>query len=297
MNRRRQRIQTNLSMLLVMLFWGNAFWSLKVLLRELSPFDAATLRILFSSVFYLVALLVMYRRVPLPRRQELPVLFFASLAGVLGYHMLLTIGQQQITSGMASLLVGSSPIFTGILAALVLKERLGWAKIAGILISFAGIFVISWKGSGLDFAHLGGVLIVLAASLSWSGYVTMVRGVQFSSPLLISAYSHFFPCLLLLPWSGGPIAALGKLSGAAWGALLFLTFFNMFLCYILYNRAVRILGAATTASYQYLTPVIALFSGWLILGEPLTLFLIGGAVLVIAGVFLTNRPSPERDSA
>jgi drug/metabolite transporter (DMT)-like permease len=46
-----------------------------------------------------------------------------------------------------------------------------------------------------------------------------------------------------------------------------------------------------------LTPVIALFSGWLVLGEPLTLFLIGGAVLVIAGVFLANRPAPERDPA
>ena len=259
----------------MVLFWGNAFWSLKILLRELSPFDAATLRILFSSVFFLVALFTVYRRVPLPRRQELPVLFFASLAGVLGYQLFLTFGQQQIASGTASLLVGSSPIFTAILAALVLKEGLGWVKIAGILVSFAGIFVISWQGSGSNFAHLGGILLVVAASLSWSGYVILVRGVRFASPMVISAYSHFFPCLLLLPWSGGPIAALGKLSGAAWGALLFLTLFNMFLCYILYNRAVRILGAATTASYQYLPPVIALFTGWLVLGESLTLWLIG----------------------
>lgn len=282
---------------LSVLLWANAFIGIKLGLSELSFLSLTTLRFFFASLFFVAALLLTQGRIPFPRRKELPILILLAILGGALYHIALNYGELFIPAGTASLIIGSSPIFTAILASLFLKDRLGWIGVLGIALAFAGLFLISWKGSGggLDFSNLKGVAAVLVATLSWAAYPILARRIVMErGPIFVSAYMFFIGLLIMLPISDGAFTAMGSLSLTTWGAVLFLALFCTVLGYIFYNRSLQILGATTTMAYVYLIPVVAVFFGWLILGEAIHLELILGAAMVILGVVAINLRSRRK---
>jgi len=297
MNPHRSQLQAHLLMGLSVLLWANAFIGIKLGLRELSFLSLTTLRFFFASLFFVATLLLTKGRIPLPRRKELPLLVLLAIIGAALYHIALNYGEQSIPAGTASLIVGSSPIFTAILASFFLKDRLGWIGVLGITMAFIGLFLISWKGSsgGLDFSNLKGVAAVLVATLGWSTYPLLARRiVQERGPIFVSAYMFFIGLLIMLPISDGAFTVMGSLSLTTWGAVLFLALFCTVLGYVFYNRSLQILGATTTMAYLYLIPVVAVFFGWLILGESIHLELVLGAVMVILGVVAINLRSRRK---
>ncbi len=283
-------VLTHLSLLLVCLFWGISFSAIKVSLSELSPLGLTTLRFALACVLFLGVLQVAERTVSCPRRQELLPLLLLALAGGVNYHMLLYYGEQTVPAGTASLIVASSPIFTAILASLFLRERLGLRGSFGLFLSFAGIVLVSWKGGGLHFEHLLGILAVLGATIGWAAYPILAKPlVQERGALFVSAYTHFLALPLLLPWTDASFyLSLPHLSPSTWSGVLFLAVFCTIIGYFVYNRALGIIGAALTSSYLYLVPIVGLFAGWLFLGEELGLLILFGALLVISGIILTN---------
>jgi drug/metabolite transporter (DMT)-like permease len=296
-NESRKRIQAHFLMMLGVLLWANAFIGIKLGLRELSFLSLTTLRFFFAALFFIPILILSERKFPLPTRQELPMLILLAFLGGALYHVALNFGEQSVTAGTASLLIGSSPIFTAILASLFLKDRLGWLGALGIVLAFGGLFLISWKGTGggLDFHDLQGVLAVLTATLAWSGYPILARNLVLRrGPIFVSAYMFIFGLLMMLPFNDGAFVALGRLSLQGWGAVLFLSLFCTVLGYIFYNRSLQILGATTTIAYIYLIPVTAIFFGWLILGEQIHWLLVAGAMMVIMGVVAINLRGRRR---
>jgi drug/metabolite transporter (DMT)-like permease len=278
-------------MTLTIIFWSNAFIAIKFGLRELSPLGLTALRFILASAFFLIALLL-FPKSRIPTSKELPLLLVLALLGGASYHILLNYGEQFVPAGTASLIIGSSPIFTAILASIFLKEKLGSLGILGIAISFSGLFLISWQGTpnGLGMGAWQGFLAILGASISWSSYPILAKRIVANrGPLFVSAYTHFLALPFLLVFTSGSFyAKLPSLGAQVWIAVLFLAIFCTFLGYIFYNRALPILGATATSTYSYLVPVLALFFSWLILKEQINWFIALGAMLVISGVAITN---------
>jgi len=152
-------------MTLTIIFWSNAFIAIKFGLRELSPLGLTAFRFILASAFFLIALLL-FPKSRIPTSKELPLLLVLALLEGASYHILLNYGEQFVPAGTASLIIGSSPIFTAILASIFLKEKLGSLGILGIAISFSGLFLISWKGTpnGLGMGAWQGFLAILGAS-------------------------------------------------------------------------------------------------------------------------------------
>jgi len=117
-----------------LIFWASAFAGIRVGLKAYSPENLVLFRFLTASIVLSVYAII--TRMPLPEKKDLPAIFFLGFIGITVYHLALTFGELKVTAGSASLLIASAPIFTAILAMLILKEKIkpwGWV---GILISF-----------------------------------------------------------------------------------------------------------------------------------------------------------------
>jgi len=91
---------------------------------------------------------------PLPKKKDLPAIFFLGFIGITVYHLALTFGELKVTAGSASMLIASAPIFTAILAIFILKEKVkiwGWI---GIIISFLGVSLVAIGEGGRENTHI-----------------------------------------------------------------------------------------------------------------------------------------------
>ena len=168
-------------------FWGSAFAGIRAGLQGYSPAHLATLRFMVASL--VLAIFALLTRMRLPRRQDLPSIFVQGLLGFTLYNLALNTGEQTVASGSAVLLIQTTPIWTALLATLILKERLrpwGWA---GIAISFTGALIIALgKGQGLEL-RLGAVLILLAAVSTSTYNIFQKRMLARYRPVEVTAYA------------------------------------------------------------------------------------------------------------
>jgi len=112
-------------------------------------------------------------------------------------------------------------------------------------------------------------------------------------PLTVNAYITILGTLGLLPFAAldGDIRHIGRLSPQAWLAIAYLVVMCTLAAYLAYNYALRVVPASQAGVFLYLNPVAAAALAWPILGEALTPAIVGGGIMVIAGVYLSTRHS------
>src|SRR6056297_1335650 len=119
---------------IAILLWSSAFAGIRAALRSFSPGHLVLFRFLIaSSVLFFYALVT---KMKLPQKEDMPGIVLIGFIGVTVYHTALTYGEQTVTSGAASLLIATSPIFTAIFARFLLNEKVRWVGWIGISISF-----------------------------------------------------------------------------------------------------------------------------------------------------------------
>ena len=270
-----------------LILWAVSFPATKVAMAAFHPGELALLRFALSSV----ALLVYTRHLelPLPDLADMPRLAATGLLTVTVYQLGFNFGLQSVSSGPAAVLIDTIPIWTALLGALLLKERIrawGWA---GLVLGFAGAALIALGEGGVRFDLGQGAALLLIAALAFAA-ATVVQ-----KPLLpkygavgVTTWSFLFGTLGLI-WAVPGL--LPQLEAAPRGAVLCVVFLALFpgaLAYLLWNHALARLPVALAASSLYLIPPLTFAVAWVWLGEaPGLLSWIGGAV-ALAGVALVQ---------
>ena len=178
---------------------------------------------------------------------------------------------------------------------LFLRERLAPRQLAGVLISLGGVLVILSHGSWAELAALEvnrGDVFVMLSMLLWSIYTIGLRW----RPAGLSLLSFLFTIavigdLVVLPLYLVETALVRPMewSWTAVAALLSVAIFPSVLAYIFWNRGVEQVGASVAGLFVHLMPVFGVLLAWLILGERMLPFHVGGIALIVTGIWLTSR--------
>lgn len=286
----------------VWLVWGATYIAIRFAVREGSgfpPFTMAGSRILLGGLVLVSLAAALRQPLRLTARHAL-TLVATSLLLWIGGNGLVTWAEQRAHSGYAALIVGTTPIWAALIESVIDRRRPTWRLAAALLTGFAGLALLTapaLKNSARADAFATIALII--APVSWSlGSILQQRRPLPLPPTASSGCQQLIGAagfLLLALAYGEPIPDPSPEAWWAWG---FLVVFGSVLAFTSYVKALRLLPISIVMTYAYVNPVIAVFLGWLLLGESVTPVTFGGTALIlggVAGVFrerLHRRPPP-----
>lgn len=264
----------------------------KGVLAELAPLEVAWLRFVGGGLVY-AAVFAATGRGLLPPREAIPRVLLLGLVGLVFNQCFFLVGLSRSTPTHAAILYALTPACVLVGSRIFLAERISLGKALGIVVAFAGVAVVLLE-KGLQAAKgpLVGDLFILGAVLSWAGYTVWARPVSARyGSLTATGWALMAGGLFALPF--GPLfvhpAALAQVSAAAWAGVAFLVVVTSVISYLLWGYALARLEAAKVAVFANLQPVATALLSWAILGEGITLPVLVGGLLVIAGVTATQR--------
>ena len=270
--------------------WAAAFVAIRAALIGYSPAPLAALRFLLASAVLGVYALAV--RMPLPQRRDLPQIVACGAIGITLYNLALNTGERGVSAGAASLLVSTSPLWTALLATVILRERSTRRIWLGMAVSFAGAILIALgEGGGIALNRSAG--LVLVAALAQSAFFILQKPLLSRyTPVQCATYVIWAGTLALLPFAADLPAQIQTAPLSATLAVCFLGAGPAALAYATWAIVLAVLPTARAASLLYLIPGIALVIGWLWLGElPAATALVGG-LFAIGGVIL-SRSKPR----
>ena len=289
-----------LGALLAVILWGVSFVATRAALGELQPVTLIAVRFAIGDMM-LFAMLAARRMPLLPPRREWPVMALLGFDGIALHTMIQAYALRETTAVRTGWLIGLSPIWSAILAAIFLRERLGWIKSLGLGIGFAGAVIVVTRGaiSGQTPALPGtrGDLLILASTFNWAIYTVISREpVRRVGSLPAMAAAMLVGCLLLLPWFLASHAwrELSRMSPMGWGAVLFLGIGCSGIAYLLWFGAIERIDASRVSALLYIEPLVTLAAAVLLLHEPVLISTIVGGLLVLAGVALVQAAPHSR---
>ena len=296
---RRTLSKTDLSLLLIVLVWGFNFPLLKAVLAVMHPHAMNVLR-LWVSALVLGALYYRSQKragaallAPL-RARTLPILALG-LLGYFVYQVAFIVGVDNTTAGSAALIMASAPLWTTLFSHFFRFDVLTPKSWGGLFVTLVGaVVVVAGSTKTIDFSNatfFGNVMMV-GAALCWGAYTA------FSKPLtrrIAPVAVTFLGLLVALPF----LTALGlpyfamvdwqAVSGWIWLAIIASGGLSTGLAVALWHEMVKRVGPSHTAAYGNLAPVVALFSGAWLLGEPILPAQLAGGALILGGLYVMRR--------
>jgi drug/metabolite transporter (DMT)-like permease len=275
-------------LMVVYIVWGSTYLAIRLAVRDgagFTPFMMAGSRAIVAGLILLVWAILSNQPLRISFRAFIP-LALSALMLWLGGNGLVTWGSQYAESALIALIIAIVPVWSAGIEAVVDRRLPSLRLIGALLVGTAGILVLSFPalrdGGRSDFLAIGAVVL---ASFTWAaGTVLQSRKRPPVSPVVASSYSMFvggigFGLLALLNKEPIPTPSL-----EAWMAWGYLVVFGSVLAFTSYSMALRLLPTQVVTTYSYVNPIIAVFLGWLVLREQVTIWTVGGAVLVLLGV-------------
>jgi drug/metabolite transporter (DMT)-like permease len=290
----KDNFKAYLAWIAVCIIWGTTYLAIRVGVETLPPMLFAGLRWLIAGTIFLFYLKL--RGQKLPGKDDLVPLAIVGIA-LLGFgNGLVVVGEQWVNSGLTALLITTTPFwFVGIESFLPQGRKINLLTMGGLILGLAGVSLIfgnHWEEL-LDQSYLLGIICVIGAVVVWAfGTVySKYRKVNVhplmgaATQMIIAGVAQVLLGLILGEASDFAFTRDGFL------AFAYLTLIGSIFGYGSYIYSIAHLPLSFVSTYAYINPVIALFLGWLILGERLDLVIGIAAVIIIIGVILVKQGS------
>ncbi|MBV9735110.1 MAG: EamA family transporter [Acidisphaera sp.] len=209
-----------------------------------------------------------------------------------------SVGQRSVASGIAGVLAAIMPLFAACLGYLMFRERFSKRTIFGLVLGFAGVGFLVRPGSSLDVL---GVSLVMAGQFFWAlGAVLAPKLGLPEDPRLAAGTELLGGSLVLLVAA----AVLGEVTGVRLASVSWISWagfgwlgFTAVVGFTAYGFLVKTVATSISSTFSYLNPILAMGLGWLLFGEPVTVWTLVATAVVVAGVCLiVSAPSPSRRS-
>ncbi|MDW7746984.1 DMT family transporter [Halomonas sp.] len=277
-----------LRLLLLSSLWGLSFIFMRVASPEFGPVPLVLVRMGVGAAL-LVPLLLSVRYLRLVRENAGRLFLLGLINHVLPFS-LLALATTRLEAGFTSLINATTPIFTALLGALFFATPIQRQQYLGLAMALFGVYVLS--ADRLDFT-LGGdgwfILAVLGATFCYgvAGNYSKTYLVHLPVRVLAAGSTAMSALILLVPglllWPAEPI------SGLAWANGLALAILSTTVAFLLYFGLIASAGATATSTVTFLVPVSALVWGYLLLGERLSLQILAGMAITLAGTAIATR--------
>jgi drug/metabolite transporter (DMT)-like permease len=289
--------RARLALLTAAVLWAVSFVATKVALASTPPLTVVSLRLLVSAACFLPFIAVTGGTRSLGGRWVLAQLFVLSLFGAGLHYASQTIGLQYTTASNASLYTTTGPITILLLSAVMLGERITWPKATGIVIAMAGVLVVMGpdKLASLELdEHILGDVLVFASLVMWGLFTVLGKKLTDRlGALRVTAWVTVIGAAWMAPVGWAEMQDRGfHLASMPPQALIAIAFLGVgcsFLATLLYVTALGMTESQKVGVYLYIIPPMTAVVATFYLGETISANLVAGAVLVIAGVALTER--------
>jgi drug/metabolite transporter (DMT)-like permease len=256
------------------------------------PFLLVAFRLLFGLVG--LAAIMFFQRPAFPRepRVLLAYLFMGAFNTAIPFT-LISWGETQIASGLASILNGTVPLFTIVIAHFWLHdEKITLPRLAGLLVGFVGVVVLVSRDLGPQglTGSIWGQAAVIAAAVSYATAITFSRKYLRGQPPVLQSFMTLLVADVFM-WIAVPIVERPVvLAGAPilWFAVAWLGLLGSCLAYLLFFSLINAWGPTRASLVTYVFPVIGLILGITLLGEQIDWRLFVGALLVVGGIVVVN---------
>lgn len=287
------------------LIWGLSFVFIKILAESAGVWGTVFIRCAAGALILMPILIAQWRKIerPIPWKHLI-------LIGVMNAALpwaLIALSETRIASNTASVLNATTPVFAGLIGFFLFKQRLKLQQWIGILIGFTGVLVlIEFKIGGIFGSQFIGVGTMMLGAMCYgfgSHYVR--RFTPATGVVLLSATSLITGAsvgLVMMTVNGYSVMSF-TYDTSFWLSAIGLGCFGSGIAYLLFYYMIRQKSPEFATTVTYLAPVSAMIWGSVLLDEPVTPSLVGGMIIIFAGIYYANRKSwktasrPHRVSA
>jgi drug/metabolite transporter (DMT)-like permease len=286
------KIPVHFYALTAMVFWGMSFiWS-SLLLKYYQPITIIFFRLIFSSFFLFIIIRFFWKSERI-NKKDIPLIILSAFFNPFFYFLGENYGLKFSSPTIASVIIATIPILSPLVAYLLVREKLAFINFVGIAISFGGVVIMLFQKGTTIQTNLLGILFLFGAVLSALFYSVILKKLILKySALVLIAYQNLIGIFLFLPLFVAFEArsfTLIRLNFEIITSFLALAVLASSLSFVFFAHSVKLLGINKTNIFSNMIPVFTAFFSFIFSLEFFTFQKIIGIVLVIGGVYLSER--------
>ena len=273
--------------------WGTTWVASKIGVSQMPAFQMASIRQFFGGICF-VLFFMLYKKLPFPTAKQFVLLAVMALLMFVGANGLSTWSLKYIPTGLSSLIGALYPLSVVIIEMLFFKNRnVSALTFIGLLLGIGGIGIVFYENAfhSRPPGFFLGVFLSVGAMLSWSiGSVIIVKNKIKIDPYYATGWQMLISSALLYAMAVSTKATipLQEIPVKAWTVIAYLVVAGSLISFAAFVYSMKVLPAALFSLYAYFNPLVAMLAGTIVLNEHLTINILWGAIVTLAGVFLVN---------
>ncbi|RJQ62850.1 MAG: multidrug DMT transporter permease [Stygiobacter sp.] len=292
----KKNFNAYLALFSIYIIWGTTYLAIRIGVTDLPPVLFTGFRWIFAGPLLMGILLL--RKYKLPTKNDWMHLGISGLLLLGGGNGLVVFAEQWVPSGLTALLITTVPFWiVGIEALLPQGKRINVFTAIGLVLGLAGIVIIF----GGDFhklfdkSYFGGIIGLMLAEVCWVAGTLYSKYKKVSVHPLMGAAGQMVVAGVVITIFGLILGEANQFhfTNSSLLAYLYLVVFGSLLGYGSYVYAIAHLPVSLVSTYAYINPIIALFLGWLVLDESISIWVVIASVVILSGVTLVKKGSEQ----